>query len=237
MRLADTKFMNEPFAGDKKKGQSMLGPLEKRLVNYLTPKVPLWITSHGLTYTTIPISLFIILFSFLAQTNILWLWGASAMIALQWLTDSLDGSVGRYRNAGLIRWGYYMDHFLDYIFLCSVMIGYSILLPDNLKYLLLFLLAIFGAFMVNSYLSFSATNEFQISYLGIGPTEIRILFILVNTLLILFGKTHLAFTVPFILPLSVIGLCIVVRRASRHIWQIDMQAKQATLPTDGQSFH
>ena len=68
------------------------------------------------------------------------------MITLQWLTDSLDGAIGRYRNVGLIRWGYYMDHFLDYIFLCSILIGYSLILPDNFKYLLFFLLAIFGVY-------------------------------------------------------------------------------------------
>ncbi len=216
----------ETFAGDKKKGQSILGPWERRFIDWIVPNVPLWITSHGLTIATIPISLLIILFSFFAQTNIHWLWGVSAMITLQWLTDSLDGAIGRYRNVGLIRWGYYMDHFLDYIFLCSILIGYSLILPDNFKYLLFFLLAIFGAFMVNSYLSFAATNEFQISYLGIGPTEIRIVFILVNTLLIFFGKTHLIFLLPILLPLSLIGLCVVVYKTSRFIWRIDMERKE-----------
>ena len=80
--------------------------------------------------------------------------------------------------------------------------------------------------MVNSYLSFAATNEFQISYLGIGPTEIRIVFILVNTLLIFFGKTHLIFLLPILLPLSLIGLCVVVYKTSRFIWRIDMERKE-----------
>lgn len=150
------------------------------------------------------------------------------MIFAQWLTDSFDGAIGRYRKFGLIRWGYYMDHFLDYIFLCSILIGYSLILPDHFKYLLFFLLAIFGAFMVNSFLSFAATNEFKISYLGIGPTEIRIIFILVNTLLYFFGKTHLIFLLPVLLPFSLFGLCFVVYRTSRYIWAIDMENKKDT---------
>ncbi|HYE59820.1 MAG TPA: CDP-alcohol phosphatidyltransferase family protein [Candidatus Kapabacteria bacterium] len=218
--------MHTTFGGDKKVGQSLLGPLEKRLVTLMTPHVPQWLSTSTLTYSTILWSLLIILFSFLAQWDIRALWMVSFMIFLQWLTDSLDGAVGRYRNTGLIRWGYYMDHFLDYIFLCSILIGYSFILPDHFKYLLFFILAIFGAFMVNSYLSFAATNEFRISYLGIGPTEIRLVFITINTLLILFGTTHLAFALPYVLGFSLFGLCVVVARASSSIWKIDMDRKK-----------
>ncbi len=217
--------MNSSFGGDKKVGQSLLGPLEKRFVTYWTPKIPLWITTDRLTYTTILWSISILIFSFFAQSNMHWLWIVSLMIFLQWLTDLFDGAVGRYRNTGLIRWGYYMDHFLDYVFLCSILIGYSFILPDNFKYLLLFILAIFGAFMVNSYLSFAATNEFQISYIGIGPTEIRIIFILINTLLIFFGRTYLSFALPYVLGISLIGLCVVVYKTGKRIWQIDMENK------------
>jgi len=218
--------MNQPFAGDKKKGRSILGPIEKRFINYWTPKIPLWITSPFLTLATIPISIFIIAFSFLAQGNIHWLWGVSFMIFLQWLTDSFDGAIGRHRNSGLARWGYYMDHFLDYIFLCSILIGYAILLPDNFKYLLFFILALFGAFMVNAYLRFAATNEFQIAYLGIGPTEVRIIFIIVNTLLIFFGKTYMAWALPYVLILSLLGLCVAVYHNSRYIWEMDMKENE-----------
>lgn len=213
------------FTGDKKVGASILGPIEKRFINTWTPKVPAWITSDGLTYTTVLWSIGVIVFSWLAQWQIQWLWAVSLMIFLQWLTDSFDGAIGRYRNSGLVRWGYYMDHFLDYIFLCSILIGYSLILPDNYKYLLFFLLALFGAFMVNSFLSFAATNEFRVSYLGIGPTEVRLIFIFVNTLLIFFGKTHLAFALPYILLFSLIGLFIVVYRTQKTIWQIDMKTK------------
>ncbi len=56
-------------------------------------------------------------------------------------------------------------HFLDYVFLCAVFIGYSFLLQqENLRGLFI-LLTIFTAFMMNSYLSFAATNEFKITFL------------------------------------------------------------------------
>ncbi|MFH1286427.1 MAG: CDP-alcohol phosphatidyltransferase family protein [Candidatus Magasanikbacteria bacterium] len=217
---------NQTFAGDKKKGRSILSSVEKKIIDKYTPKIPTWIETHHLTYTTIVWSGLIILFSFLAQWNIYWLWGVSIMIFLQWLTDAFDGAVGRYRNTGLIKWGYYMDHFLDYIFLCSILIGYAILLPDNFKYLLFFILVILGAFMVNSFLAFAATNEFKIVHLGIGPTEIRILFIVVNTLIIVFGKTYMAFSLPYALAISFIGLIFIVYDTQKNIWKLDMKNKK-----------
>jgi phosphatidylglycerophosphate synthase len=119
-----------------------------------------------------------------------------------------------------------MDHFLDYVFLCAILIGYSLMLPDHYKYLQFFVLAIFGSFMVNSYLAFAVTNRFRIEHLGIGPTEIRILFIIINSLIVLFGKTYLAWSLPFVLPLSLICLSYVVHQTQKEIWEIDMQHKR-----------
>ena len=215
------------FADDKKIGWSFFSSLERRAIDWLVPKIPIWIQDHHLTVMTIPISLLILLFSFLAKDDLRWLWGVSVMIVLQYATDSLDGSLGRYRRHGLIKWGYYMDHFLDYIFLCSILTGYSLMLADQFKYLLFFLLVIFGAFMVNAYLAFAVTNEFRISHLGIGPTEVRFIFIAVNTLLILLGRTHLAGALPFVLALSLLGLCVVVYQTQKRIWSIDMKNKDA----------
>ncbi len=213
------------FDGGKKIGSSILARPEKWLIGKIVPRVPSAIRSHHLTLASVPISGLIILFSFLARGNDNWLWAVSAMIAAQWFTDSLDGAVGRYRCEGLVRWGYYMDHFLDFIFLASVMTGYMILLPDHYKYLEFFVLAIFGAFMVNSYLALPATGRFRINHLGIGPSEIRLVFIFVNTMLILFGRTYLAFATPYVLGFSLLALAFVVYRTQREIWALDMRDK------------
>src|SRR3989344_990210 len=119
----------EEFAGDRKKGESLFHNIEKKFIDKYVSKIPIFIKSYQLTLTTILWCFLIILFSYLAKNNINWLWGVSACIFLQYITDSFDGALGRYRNSGLIKWGYYMDHFLDYIFLCSILIGYSFILP------------------------------------------------------------------------------------------------------------
>lgn len=210
------------FGGAAEKRTSLFGPLEKKFVDKFTPLVPKFLETYHLTLMTIPISLLIVLFGFLAQYSLHWLWGVSVLIVLQYITDLFDGSVGRYRNTGLVKWGYYMDHFLDYIFLCSILIAYGFILPDNLKYLLFPILAIFGAFMVNSFLIFGATNNFPPAYFKISPTEIRLGFIIVNTLWIFFGKTYLRWTLPFVLILSIIVVIVVVYREQKKIWALDM---------------
>ena len=217
---------NSQFSGDKKEGRSLLYGIEKKIVAKYVSKIPPWIETYHLTFLTILWSGLIILFSFFARKNINWLWLVSLMIFFQYLTDLFDGAVGRYRNTGLIRWGYYMDHLLDYLFLCSVLVGYSFVLPDKFKYLLFFILAVFGAFMVNSYLAFAVTNKFKIAYLKFGPTEIRILFIAVNTLLIIFGRTYMGKALPSVLFFSLAGLCFVVYKTQKYIWELDMESKK-----------
>jgi hypothetical protein len=106
------------------------------------------------------------------------------------------------------------------------MIGYMILMPDTSKWLFFFIFALVTGFMVNSFLAMAASNKFRITHLGIGPTEIRIAFIVIDILLIIFGKTHLAFTVPFLLPLAFVGLVYVIYQEQRKIWQLDMEAKK-----------
>lgn len=215
----------EEFSGDKKEGKSLLHAFEQRFVTWAVERVPKSVETYHLTLASIPISGLLVLFAFLAGDDIRWLWGMSAMIALQWLTDSLDGAVGRLRNTGLVRWGYYMDHLLDYFFLAALMMGYMILLPDKFKWVFFFVFALFAGFMVNSYLVMGATNRFRVSHLGIGPTEVRLVFIFINTSLIVFGKTHLVFALPYALAAAFFGLLFIIYREQKVIWAMDMEKK------------
>ncbi len=216
------------FAGDKKEGKWLMARAEDRLREWLVPMVPARIETYHLTASTLVWCFFIIVCSALARFDMRWLWVVSLMIFLQYITDLLDGAIGRARDTGLIKWGFYMDHLLDYLFLLSILIGYSFLVNDHFKFMLFFVMALFGAFMVNSFLQFAATNEFRISYLGVGPTEVRILFIGINTLLIFFGKTYLARALPIVLILSAFGLFVTVFRTQKDLWKIDMDAKKMT---------
>lgn len=118
-----------------------------------------------------------------------------------------------------------MDHFLDFVFMSSMFIGYSFLVEGLSEKIVYLLIPVFGCFMVSSYLAFGATNEFKITYLWAGPTEIRIWFIVLNCLIIKFGTSFIEKVLIYILLLSVAFLCIVIYRTQKYIWNIDMEDK------------
>lgn len=217
----------KPFQGDKKLPlKSPLAKAERRLIDAWVPRFPRWIEGYHLTLTTILWSAGLVLFGCLARQNLNWLWLASLMLALQWFTDCFDGALGRYRDTGIPKWGYYMDHLLDFVFMCCALLGYALLFDGLYRTLFLVLIPIFGAFMANSYLSFAATNEFKITFLGTGPTELRLALILLNTAVILFGTRFVQRALPFALPLAGIVLVVVVFRTQKYIWHIDMGDKR-----------
>jgi len=216
---------NDEFAGDKKDGVSILHHAEERLKASLIPCVPRGIETYHLTLTTIVWSVLVILFSWLATFNRQWMWGVSGAIVAQYITDLLDGAIGRSRNTGLVKWGYYMDHFLDYVFLCAMLIGYSLLIPNHLRYVMFFVMAVFCGFMVNSFLQFAATNKFRIAYWGIGPTEMRIGFILINTLIIYVNQSFYVRAVPYVLGFATFGLFFTAFNTQRQLWFMDMETK------------
>lgn len=207
---------------------SPLAAAEKKFITWLTPYFPAWIGTRMLTLLTIPWSAGMVIFGWLAGKtgNLHWLWAASVMLFLQWFTDSFDGAIGRARNTGLIKWGFYMDHFLDFVFMCSVFIGWSFLFEGTARLMLWFLSLGMGCLMVNAFLSFGATNQFQITYLGTGPTEMRLYFILINTAITIFGLGWLEKSLVYIFIGFWLGVCAVIYRTQRYIWKLDMEIKQ-----------
>ena len=219
-------MQNERFAGASKVNTSFLTPLERRLAPVVIPRIPRWLETHHLTMLTLAWSLLILLFSYFAKTNIKWLWGVSVMIFLQYVTDHYDGKVGKFRNTGLLRWGYYMDHLLDYFFLCSVLIGYAFLLPESSRLQLMIMLALFAAYDFSTFLAFAATDHLKISYLKFGPTEFRLALIVINTLLIVYGTRYMVSGLKWVNGGAFIGLFLLVYKAQKQIWRLDMQRKR-----------
>ena len=217
--------MAEEFAGDKKKGQSILGPLERRFIDWGVPKIPKPIMTQHLTMVTAFWSAGIVLCGWLAEDDRIWLHVISIMVAGQWLTDSFDGSLGKYRKQGLVKWGFFMDHILDLLFAGSIVIAYSFLVEAEwLKFLFLLLLLVTCATMAVSFLAFAATNQFQVAYYGFGPTEVRIGYIAINTVVYFTGTEIFSWGVPALLALNVAAFLLMVIQASRTLWQLDYEA-------------
>jgi len=211
------------FAGATKTNTSFLTPLERRLAVKVLPKIPSWLQTYHLTMLTLVWSLAILFFSYLAAHDRRWLWVVSLMVFMQYVTDHYDGKIGKYRNTGLVRWGYYMDHLLDYFFLCSVIIGYAFILPERSRYQVLFLLAIFAGYEMSTFLAFAATDRLKISYLKFGPTEFRLALIIINLLLVQYGTRYMISALKYVNIGAAVGLALVIYRTHKLVWRIDMR--------------
>lgn len=212
------------FGGDKKHGTSLLQAPERRFIDWAVPLLPQWLRSWQLTLITILWSVGVILFGWLAAGNRWWLFAMSAMVFGQWLTDSLDGTLGRTRGEGLVKWGFFMDHFLDTIFSGAIVIGYSFLAPGGTGFLFNLLLLVTMAMMALSFLSFAATNEFQIAFYGIGPTEVRISYIALNLLIFFAGNQIFWWGLPIVLIGHFVIMIVLAWKQSQKLWAIDKDA-------------
>jgi archaetidylinositol phosphate synthase len=217
------------FAGATKTNTSFLTPLERRIAPVVLSRIPAWLETYHLTMLTLVWSVLILLFSYFAASDIRWLWPVSAMIFLQYVTDHYDGKIGKYRNTGLVRWGYYMDHLLDYFFLCSVIIGYAFILPERSRYQILFTLAIFAGYEMSTFLAFAATDRLKISYLKFGPTEFRLALIVINALLVQFGTRYMVSGLKYVNVGGAIGLSLLIYRTHKVVWGLDMTSKRLLL--------
>src|SRR3954468_13568236 len=89
-----------------------------------------------------------------------WLWGMGALLVVQWLGDSLDGTLARVRKAERPRYGYYLDHLADA--LSTAFVGIGLGLTAHL------------ALSINTYLETQALGVFRLGYGRLGPTEARV---------------------------------------------------------------
>ena len=215
---------SQTFDGDKKVPmKSLLAKYERKFIDSNVAKFPAWIQGYHLTLMTIPLTAGLIVFGYLARNNLNWFWLSSLVLFLQWFTDSFDGALGRHRDTGIPKWGFYMDHFLDFVFMSSVFLGYSFLFEGLNKVLVFFMVPAFGCLMVSSFLAFGAVGQFKITYLRTGPTEVRVGFIILNCLITIFGIAFLEKALIYIFVIFIAALCVVIYRTQKYIWDIDMQ--------------
>jgi phosphatidylglycerophosphate synthase len=191
----------------------------------MVPWVPKWIETYHLTLMTIPFGLVVVGSGYLARTHDLWLLPISVMVFFQYVTDILDGAVGRYRKTGLVLWGFYMDHMMDYLFTGSIVAAYTIAyqLPSEF-----FLVAftVMSGFFVHEFLMCNASGVLNTSGVyGFGPTELRLSVIVGNLLVPFMPKGLIVELLRILLPVSAVIFGWIVIRGQRRLWRIDMKQK------------
>jgi len=161
----------------------LLAEPEGRMLRALAAQVPRSIRSNHLTAIGMIGAAGAGVAYALTTYNPVWLWVASAMLVVNWLGDSLDGTLARVRGTQRPKYGYYLDHVVDAF--STAVIGLGIGLSPYVDLgLALGLVVVYLALSINVYLESTVFGVFKISYGRIGPTEARLLLIALNTLVV-----------------------------------------------------
>lgn len=86
------------FKEARRELDSLLAPAERRALRWLAEHTPSWINSDHLTVLGLAAMLLGGVCYALSARDAAWLFGVNVALALNWLGDSLDGTLARVRN-------------------------------------------------------------------------------------------------------------------------------------------
>jgi len=215
------------FETARRVNRSLTAGAEKRALTWMAERAPRWVTSDGLTLLGLMAQVGAGGFYVLARFNKYALLGVIACIVLNWLGDSMDGTLARVRNQQRPRYGFYVDHMVDVFGATALMGGLSLSgfvhWPVAIAMLVAFLLL-----SAESYLATYTLGCFQMSQGVFGPTEIRILLIAGNVALLrspysmLFGHRYLLFDVGGVIAaIGMAAMAVVI--TARHTAELYRQ--------------
>lgn len=179
---------------------SVLSGVEKRVLVFLAERMPRAIHSDHLTLLGLVSMLGAGLSFWAARFEPLALALVVFFLFLNWLGDSLDGTLARVRRCQRPKYGYYVDHVVD-VFGAFFLLGGLTLSGYMSPIVAGGLMVVYLMVVSEIYLAAYSVGTFRIHFLRLGPTELRILFS-IGTLYLLhdahatiFGTSHLLFDV------------------------------------------
>jgi archaetidylinositol phosphate synthase len=158
----------------------LLAVPERRLLRWIAARLPRWILPDDLTVLGVLAAFGICAAYQLSNNDLAWLWAASALLVVQWIGDSLDGTLARVRKIERPTYGYYIDHIVDAIATAAICIGLG-LSPLMLLSVGTLIAVGYLVLSINVYLESFAFGRFNIGYGFVGPTEVRLILIAINT--------------------------------------------------------
>jgi len=202
----------------------VLGPLERPALQWLAAHMPTWVTPDTLTGIGVVGAVLVFVGYVLTNLDRNFLWLSSLGFVINWFGDSLDGTLARYRHIERPRYGFFVDHIIDAV--DEVLVGLGLGLTPYVRFDLA-CLALIGYLLLSVlvYVRTCVKGEFTISYMGLGPTEVRLILICANTLIYFVGSPIFA---AFSLPLTLydwIAIAIAVLLASIFVVSAIKQAR------------
>src|SRR5438270_9184394 len=180
-----------PFPDMLRVQESWVAAAEKRALLWLAARTPDCINPDHLTALGLASQIGAGIGYALAAWNRYALLAVIACLALNWLGDSLDGTLARVRQRQRPRYGFYVDHMVDSFGALALMGGLA-LSGYMHPWIAIGLLIAFLMLSIQSYLATHALGEFHLSFWRFGPTELRILLAIGNLALLWKPMVHFA---------------------------------------------
>ena len=212
----------------------LLAKPEKRALRAIARRLPRWVLPDDLTALGVLAAVAICVAYQLSNDSSAWLWVASALLVVHWFGDSLDGTLARVRGIQRPRYGYYLDHLVDAVSTALIGLGLG-LSPHMLLSVGTLLVVAYLVLSINVYLESQALGRFSIGYGLIGPTEVRVLLIALNTTLALgldlrvdvFGTTVTALDAAAVV-IAAVMVALLAGRARRNLRELAAAEPAAT---------
>jgi archaetidylinositol phosphate synthase len=164
--------------------QFLLAKAEGRVLEWIARRLPARVLPDHMTALGILAAIGIAGAYLASNGDKAWLWAASALLVVHWLGDSLDGTLARVRRIERPRYGYYLDHLVDAVATALIGLGLG-LSPWMLLSVGLLIVIAYLVLSINTYLETHAFGVFTLGYGRLGPTEVRLVLIALNTLIAL----------------------------------------------------
>lgn len=199
---------------------SMLAPLEKKCLIWMARHTPGWIHSDHLTALGLASLAGAGLSYWYARWNTAGLLLAILFLALNWVGDSLDGTLARVRNRQRPRYGFYVDHVVD-AFGTFFLLGGLALSGYMSERVAVGLLIVYFMLSIEVYLATYTIGTFHLSFWKFSPTELRLLLMIGNVALLywpmvqIFGGWYKLFDVGGVVGIAGMSAMLLVAVA-RH---------------------
>ena len=174
----------------KRVNDILLGPIERPALQWLASHLPGWFSPDVCTSIGVLGALTVLSGYILSNLNPNYLWLASFGYVVNWFGDSLDGTIARFRHIERPIYGFYIDHITDAVSQVMVFLGLGLTPYISFNVASLTLIA-YLLLSVLVYVRTCVVGEFKISYGRLGPTEIRLIAILLNTTMFFLGPVSL----------------------------------------------
>ena len=162
----------------------LLADSERRLLRAVAARLAAGVTPDLLTMLGVLGALGVGAAYALSRFSAGWLWAASGCLVVQWLGDSLDGTLARVRDKQRPRYGFYVDHIVDCLGALFLLGGLA--LSSFMSHgIALGLLIVYLLLSCEVYLATYTLGKFAISFWKFSPTELRILLAAGNVALFL----------------------------------------------------